>query len=457
MIMRHIDRSRSTGGGMAASVGIHVGLFLLLGMLIGTHAARIADSDELTEIAYIEARYGEDVAAKVIIKEPPRKKTEARGRGVNTKSAFKPETLVGALAEAPKPEAKPAAAPVPQPTSKPVPAPTPKAKAKPIIQQPKRTQVAAKVDVKAPTLAPKATPQKAPKAATLAGKAPRPKSRIVVDATRLAGSAKNIKTAKTAAPAMASSQQRAAFTPGESGLKSRKSKVAAGDDIVASSSGNYSGKSAVVEAGDTMPSGGGLQQKSKPGFTAAAPALASTRGTGGIAGGKGVLDVDGPAASAGKKSGRRTILDYGSGGGGRGGGLSSRGRIAEPEAKAAIVAKQEKQSKATAAVADVKLAGKGTNMTITGEIKGRQILKSAPAVYSSQAKQKGWEGVVAVHFTVLPDGRVKDNIYLEQSSVHRDLNKAAMAAIKKFKFAALPADQSTVEQWGIITIVFRLN
>ena len=53
--------------------------------------------------------------------------------------------------------------------------------------------------------------------------------------------------------------------------------------------------------------------------------------------------------------------------------------------------------------------------------------------------------------------RVKDNAYFEQSSVHRDLNQMALKAIKKFRFAPLPSDQAAVEQWGVITIVFRLN
>ncbi len=107
MIMRHIDRTRSTGGAMASSVGIHMGLFLLLGLMLSTHAARLSSSNGLTEIAYIEARYGEDVAAKVVIKEPPGRKTEARGRGANTQSAMKSETQMGEMAEAPRPEAKP--------------------------------------------------------------------------------------------------------------------------------------------------------------------------------------------------------------------------------------------------------------------------------------------------------------------------------------------------------------
>ena len=109
------------------------------------------------------------------------------------------------------------------------------------------------------------------------------------------------------------------------------------------------------------------------------------------------------------------------------------------------------------AVAEVKLDGKDVGMTISGQISGRKILKNVSPKYTVQARRKGWEGVVAVHFTVLADGRVKDNTYFEQSSVHRDLNQAALDAIKKFRFAPLPADQAAVEQWGVITIVFRLN
>jgi len=101
------------------------------------------------------------------------------------------------------------------------------------------------------------------------------------------------------------------------------------------------------------------------------------------------------------------------------------------------------------------LGGNGVSMSITGEISNRRILKSVPPEYSALAKSKGWEGVVAVHFTVMPDGKVKSNMFFEQTSAHRDLNKAAMEAIKRFKFE--PLEGSLQEQWGIITIMFKLN
>ena len=131
--------------------------------------------------------------------------------------------------------------------------------------------------------------------------------------------------------------------------------------------------------------------------------------------------------------------------------------MAEPEPSSSIVKKAEPAAEPKQPAGDVDLDAKGVGMTISGQISGRKILESVAPEYTAKARQKGWEGVVAVHFTVLADGRVKDNAYFEQSSVHRDLNQMALKAIKKFRFAPLPSDQAAVEQWGVITIVFRLN
>ena len=69
-----------TGGGMTASLVLHVGLLLLLVVVAGGKVAQDYIENELTEIAYIEARYGEDVAAKVKLKEKSRR-PEPPGRG----------------------------------------------------------------------------------------------------------------------------------------------------------------------------------------------------------------------------------------------------------------------------------------------------------------------------------------------------------------------------------------
>lgn len=445
MIQQRIDRSRSTRGGMSVSFVVHAALLLLLALMAGRQAAIIDEGGELMEIAYIEARYGEDVAAKVKIKETPRIRPEPPGRGVNTDSAMKaPET---ASPEAPRPEAKPAA-----------PRPKPKMQA-PVRVNPVQRPAAARVEVATPSTAAK-TPQKTlATASQLAAKSPRPQARKVIDSSRLSGSLKNLETRDANGPqAQRSKATSDAFAPAQAGLKSKKGAVAVGSDVLAEA-GARRGSAQVADGPTTLAAGGALQPAAGATYQASGASLAPAGTGSGGSSRSALVDVDGPRSGAGggKKSGRKTILNYGSGSGGRGGSLSGRQRIAEPAAKQEIVAEAVTRDAGQKAVADVKLDAKGVNMTISGQIEGRRILQSVAPKYTSQAKKKGWEGVVAVHFTVKADGRVKDNLYFEQTSVHRDLNHAARAAIKEFVFAPLGPEQAAVEQWGVITIVFRLN
>jgi len=52
---------------------------------------------------------------------------------------------------------------------------------------------------------------------------------------------------------------------------------------------------------------------------------------------------------------------------------------------------------------------------------------------------------------------VKDNMYLEQASAHHALNESAMIALRDWLFSPLPAGQAQVEQWGVLTIIFKLQ
>jgi len=324
----------------------------------------------------------------------------------------------------------------------------------PVTEPVKRQQVAV-ADVTVPSVDTKVQPKALAAAPQLEAKAPRPANRKVIDASKLKGTALAQKLDDVAAPARATARPQGQFKPQEGGLKAKSGTVALGSEVAVGSVGTKR-SGAVVDVPGAVASGGGLKQNSRSSYQAPEAALAPAGSGGGKSGGKGVLDVDGPSGGGATKGGRKTILNYGSGSGGRGGSLAGRGRIVEPDATTEIV-KQTAAEPETRQVAEVKLDANGVGMTISGEIKGRKILHSEPPVYTELARRKGWEGVVAVHFTVLADGRVKDNGYFEQTSVHRDLNKMAMDAIKKFRFAPLPAGQAAVEQWGIITIVFRLN
>lgn len=451
MMQYAIDRSAQTGRSFAVSTAAHVLGLLLLAVLVGREAAEVWTGDELTEIAYIEARYGEDVAKKVKLKalKPP----GPAGPGITTDSAMKrsePE-----LAVAPEPEA--AAAPTLTPAD-------PKTKlAAPPKLEPQRAPVerpqlaAAVVTDMAPVSAP--VRELAQAVQLDARAAPAPQHRVI-DMEKLNKSlAGEVNDTETSLPRRARPTTHQTFKPQNSGLRDRGGRAPVGSEPVVAAAGTTGRTRGAVAGADAGLAGGGLNQRTRPAGTPSSTRPTLSRGSTGIGGG--IADITGPsgASSGSPKGARKTILDYGNGSGGGSGGLvGRRGRMVEPSVKRGITADAGSAEPQTKRVAEAKLDNKkGVGMTITGQIAGRKILSQAAPTYSDLARSKGWEGAVAVHFTVLPDGRVKDNVYFEQTSVHRDLNQAAMAAIRKFRFAPLPKSQSAVEQWGVITIVFRLN
>lgn len=458
MMQHAIDRSRQTGGSLAASTGLHVLLLLLLTFLVGREAAERWTGDELTEIAYIEARYGEDVAEKVKLK--ALKPEGLGGPGITTESAVKP-----------RPEPAVAEAAVPDRTPEPVAAPTLEPR-KQLAAPPKLEPQAAPVQkpqlaaAEVVDLAPTTVPARemAQAAQLEARTAPLPSKRVV-DTEKLARSlAGDVTETVASLPRPATTAPKMEFAPQNSGLQNRGGRAPTGNEPVVAATTSTTRTGGAVAGAEAALAGGGLSQRGAA--PAAAPGLqrpALARGNAGGGSGAIIADVSGPAAGSGGgvQSGRKTILDYGEGNGGSGSGslVGRRGRLAEPAARRDIVATAEAAaSEPQPRVAEAKLdAEKGVGMTITGQIAGRKIVHRVAPQYSEQARRQGWEGAVAVHFTVLPDGRVKDNVYFEQTSVHRDLNQAAMAAIRQFRFAALPTSQAAVEQWGVITIVFRLN
>jgi TonB family protein len=244
-------------------------------------------------------------------------------------------------------------------------------------------------------------------------------------------------------------------------LESRRTEFdLAGGDIDPAPRSSTGSAEGLAETGVAGPGKATLRpSKGGTGYRAPSAGLAPAHRQGEAIADVGADDIVGNGEGGGTadKGGRRTILDYGSG---SGGGLRGRASGDIAPDRSAIEPTQKAKEDAQKQLADTKateLTANGMNMSITGEISGRKVLHMVPPKYSSLAKKKGWEGVVAVHFTVLPDGRVKDNLYFEQTSAHRDLNQAAMTAIRQFKFAPLSGDDSQVEQWGLITFVFRLH
>ena len=135
MMQQAIDRSAPTGGSFATSVVLHIAALLLLTFTVGREAAQRLVESELNEIAYIEARYGEDVAEKVKLKKPGR--PGPPGPGITTDSAVrKPGPAEVAAPEPATPEPAPAQL---QPRQAPAPAP----RLQPQARQPERPALAA--------------------------------------------------------------------------------------------------------------------------------------------------------------------------------------------------------------------------------------------------------------------------------------------------------------------------
>ncbi len=453
MMHHNLQRRGATTGGFATSIAVHGALFLFLMFVMRMGAEHVDEiMAELTEIAYIEERYGEDVAKQVRMKTKPIVKVEE----------IKPETKV----EEVKPE-EPKLAET-QPVIKP---PEPTLQSKPKL----RSLAAPKLETR-PTLqnkpmdiaAPRLTQAQQRQFRDVTGRKLDSKAFADVSVPKLnTDNLRNVDAlaADVSAPGLQSKRPIQAFQGDNVALVGRKSKTNLSDvefDVSSSSSGGGRLTMQIatggVEGGNANLVGGRLDE-GQVAWQGDVSELVQTAKVNKAR--RAAIDIPEPALqSRSIKQDRRTVMDYGAGNSGTRGSLKGGRRPAIAEAPAAATIAQaapKKEEKAQIAETTPKaMGGKGVAMTISGQIKDRKIVQSTMPVYSDEAKRRGWEGIVAVHFTVMPDGRVKDNVYFDQTSPHRDLNRAAMAAIKKFKFEALTGT-NRVEQWGVMTIVFRLS
>lgn len=420
MIRAAVDRARPTRGGMVGSTVLHVLLIFLLTLVLRPQTA-VELAEELTKISYIEAHLGENLAQKIELKTLAKRTPPSidPGQGISTRSAVKPSP----------------------PTELP---PSPR-------ERTPRTQVA---EV-APAL-PTPAERKVPELDTAARLQSRDEQMAKVELPQARTRAEKA-TVDASGPSLA--QRRDAVPTIEAGaeLRSRDGALSVvGGDIDPKPRGGATREVADAAPG-TAGSGGSLQgARNGAAYQAPGAALQPSRGSGPSLAEGDAGAIAPPSGGGSVGSGRRTILDYGSGGGS--GGLRSRGGGAVPAPERPVEpGRTHSADKGLAEATPVQLDQNGTGMSITGQIAGRKILELVAPEYTARARQQGWEGTVAVHFTVLPDGRVKDNTRVQQMSQHRDLNQAAMDAIKKFRFAPLPAGDAQVEQWGVITFVFRLK
>ena len=103
------------------------------------------------------------------------------------------------------------------------------------------------------------------------------------------------------------------------------------------------------------------------------------------------------------------------------------------------------------ATARVRLAGGSA-----GPVANRPILSHAAPAYPDWAKRDAVEASVTLRFVVRPDGSIKENLLVERTSGYQDFDDRALLALSVWRFAPLHEGR-TGDQWGVITLYFRLR
>ena len=85
----------------------------------------------------------------------------------------------------------------------------------------------------------------------------------------------------------------------------------------------------------------------------------------------------------------------------------------------------------------------------------RALAQPAPR-YPRAARLRGAEGTVWLRVDVAASGRV-EHVELERSAGHRDLDRAALAAVRRWLFAPLPEEIERSDRWFRVPVEFRLR
>ncbi|MDH5662536.1 MAG: TonB family protein [Elusimicrobiota bacterium] len=119
------------------------------------------------------------------------------------------------------------------------------------------------------------------------------------------------------------------------------------------------------------------------------------------------------------------------------------------------------EESSSASEADKKFAKRQHRGKVIFEIRGplsqRRVLYRKLPSYPEWAEKEGIEAGVSVHFVVLSNGKVKDNIYVVKTSGYPVLDKLVMEALRNWEFASLKEDLYGKEEWGVLTFYFSFE
>ena len=95
-------------------------------------------------------------------------------------------------------------------------------------------------------------------------------------------------------------------------------------------------------------------------------------------------------------------------------------------------------------------------VSLAGEVSDRKLIDYTTPEYPEWAKRDGVEVSVELYFTVLPSGRLKENMLIERTSGFDDFDRRAKNALASWRFESLGPGASA-EQWGRIEFKYRLR
>ncbi len=95
--------------------------------------------------------------------------------------------------------------------------------------------------------------------------------------------------------------------------------------------------------------------------------------------------------------------------------------------------------------------------SIRGPLSRRKILKINLPRYPRWAEEQGVETQASVWLSVTANGRVKTNLYIEQTSGYPAFDQLVLEAIQRMLFAPMSDTTSSQEESGVATFNFRLR
>lgn len=135
--------------------------------------------------------------------------------------------------------------------------------------------------------------------------------------------------------------------------------------------------------------------------------------------------------------------------------------IQKPEAKAALKEIEPVPDKITTPIDSEpapasKSVADNTGQETSTVIHEANYKRRTPPSYPRRAYDLGQQGIVTLAALIEPNGRT-GHLKVEQSSGHRLLDKAAIAAVKKWEFEPLTRNGEKVSSWVRVPVKFIIN